>query len=206
MSTEPDRIAAVTQITDHAGAGAALLMRELRSKPRVAAVLAALMARVQDAESALWALLTDTLDTAVGAQLDQLGAVLGAGRGTLSDTDYRAVLRGVVLARRSRGTPADVCAVLRAMLGVGPDFTFSGGGACVLLEPADPLPFSATAAIVPLRLAAAGGVLLELIDPTPDVGIKWFTFAPGEELTADVVKGFGDVAGTTGGYLVGVVT
>ena len=197
---------ALTRI-DHVQAALDRLPAYLRAKPRYCELMAALARPFQHLEDALIAMYEQCdLDAAEGAQLDQLGAVLGAGRGTLSDTDYRAVLRGVVLARRSRGTPADVCAVLRAMLGVGPDFTFSGGGACVLLEPADPLPFSATAAIVPLRLAAAGGVLLELIDPTPDVGIKWFTFAPGEELTADVVKGFGDVAGTTGGYLVGVVT
>lgn len=202
---EPDRVAAVAHVTDHVARGRALLMRALGNKPLLTALLAAYTAQVQAAEDALWALFTDTLETATGASLDQLGGVLLVARGVLDDEDYRVVLRAAVLARKSNGRARDVCAVLRAMLGPGPAFTYAEGHAMILLEPAGALPFSAAAAVVPLRLAKAGGVLLELIDT--GAGPDWFAFAPGLVPVADAAQGLGDATDPdVGGPLVGVVT
>jgi hypothetical protein len=208
MTTEPDRITEITQLTDHAGEGAALVMHTLRSKPIFAAILAAWMVQVQAVETALWALLVDTtLATATGAALDQVGALLLAPRGGLTDDDdYRAVLRATVLARKSTGTAADLTAVLRAMLGVGPLFTYREGWASALLEPAAVLPFAATAAIGPLRTAKAAGVQLQLLDP-PAAQSGLFTFASQAFVVEDdEPRGLGDEADdTVGGLFTGVV-
>jgi hypothetical protein len=208
VSAEPDRVAAIAQITTHAASAVALLPRVLRTRPRVLAVLAAWARQLQEIEDALWALLTSTLDTAVGARLDQFGALLLQARGALADDAYRAVLRACVLARKSRGTAADLCAVLHAMLAPGAAVTYAERGFCVVLEAAAPLPIPAAVAVAPLRLAKAGGVLLELVSP-PDGTTKWFAFAdPGELLPqSDPDQGFADAAvANTGGPLVGVVT
>lgn len=204
MITEPDRISAITQITDHAGEGAALLARALQNKQVLRALLDALMAQVQDAENALWALLNDTLDTAVGAQLDQLGAVLLQPRSGLLDEPYRTVLRAAVLARKSRGNPGDVCAVLRAMLDpLFDDFTYEAGGGFVLLEPQYAIPSGGVVAIGLLRIAVSAGIQLQLIDPP--IADAWFTFAEWIVEQPDAVRGWGDaVDDTKGGPFVDV--
>lgn len=203
-TAEPDRVAAVAQVTTYAADGVALLPRALRDKPRVLGLLAAWTRQLQELETALWALLTDTLETAVGAQLDQLGRLLLEPRRALDDDSYRAVLRAAVLARKSTGTAADLCAVLAAMLGAG-TFTYAEGGAYVQLSPVDPVPFDATAAIAVLRLAKAGGVRLELLAPAA-LGTKTFTLAAGLLPEPDIDLGLGDTGDpAVGGQFAGVL-
>jgi hypothetical protein len=64
----------------------------------------------------LWALLGVTLDNAEGASLDQYGALFAFARGALDDDHYRALLRGLILARRSSGTASELQAIVRAIL------------------------------------------------------------------------------------------
>jgi hypothetical protein len=203
---EPDHVAEVTQVTDHAARGYALLMRALRGdRPLVAALLRALLRQTQDAEDAMWALLTLTLDTATGAALDQFGELLGERRDPgLSDDVYRDVLRAVILANRSGGTGNELIAIGHLLFGnLFGDFTLEESfPAGVLLEPEFAMR-APDASMRVLRKAKAGGVKLELIDPPAEAA--WFTFAVGLSEQADNARGWGDaVDDTLGGRLVEV--
>ncbi len=69
-------------------------------------------AGVQPIEDALTQLLTQrTLDTAVGAQLDAIGVIVGQARGGLDDDTYRLYLRARIAVHRSNGTFNDLIKV-----------------------------------------------------------------------------------------------
>jgi hypothetical protein len=202
---EPDRVAEVTQITDHADRGVALLMRALRDKPIVAALTRAVLRQVQGAEDMLWSIVALTLDNATGHALDQYGELLGEVRDAgLSDDVYRDVLRAKILANRSGGTGNELIAIGHLLF--GPLFggfaleeSFPAG---VLIEPEFAMR-APDASIRVLRAAKSGGVKLELIDPPAEAA--WFTFAVGLSEQADNARGWGDaVDDTLGGRLVEV--
>lgn len=201
-STEPNRITAHTQITDHVTGGLALLTTE-NQKRVIKAIGAACLARVQEAEDALWGLVVDTtILTATFAQLDQIGALLGLSRGALSDTQYRAILRGLALANRSWGTANEHIAILDIILGEGAYTLTESFPAGLLVEPDASITPLQTALAEVLRRARAGGVGTGLIDP-PDV--EAFTFAPDEDVTGDSSHGYSDTTGLTGGAWAGVI-
>jgi hypothetical protein len=75
-------------------------------------LLAVFLEPIQDVENALAQLLTQrTLDTAVGAQLDVIGAIVAQPRGGLSDDDYRRYCRARIVVHRSNGVIEDVIRV-----------------------------------------------------------------------------------------------
>lgn len=204
---EPSRVTDHTEITDHVAGGLALLTSENR-KPVIQALTSAWLARVQEAEAALWGLLVDTtILTATHAQLDQIGALLVLSRGSvdglLSDTEYRKALRGVALANRSRGTANEALAILTIVLGEGA-FTYTESfPAGVLVEPADAMGLLARALAEVLRRARAGGVGVGLVDP-PDTAAFAFSSAD-ETVEDDDTHGWSDTDGLTGGALAGVI-
>lgn len=206
MTTEADSITEVTQITDHRTRAAALFYRQFRNSTQFKAFADAWMVQVQEIEDALWALLVDTLETAVGAQLDQIGAILLFSRGLLNDATYRRALRAMILARKSNGTPEDLIGVARAFLDTI-TFSYTQGSASVVIEPHAKIPFEPTALLALLKLAASGGIQLDLISP-PDAESLLFTFAASDLLlvTGDTSKGFSNVAQDTGGRLTGALT
>jgi len=72
-------------------------------------LLAAILAPVQDLESAFQQLLIDrSIDTAVFAQLDAIGKIVGQERNGQVDDDYRRYIRARISANRSKGPVADV--------------------------------------------------------------------------------------------------
>lgn len=79
-------------VTDHEPRGLARLTSRFR-KPDTQAVLSAPVYEVQETEDALWSVAGLSLDGATGAQLDQVGALLGEARATLDDEPFRAALR-----------------------------------------------------------------------------------------------------------------
>ncbi len=72
-------------------------------------LIRALVEPVQDVENVLQQLYTERyVDTAVGDQLDILGALVGQLRLGLEDEPYRRVIRARISVNRSKGTIADV--------------------------------------------------------------------------------------------------
>jgi hypothetical protein len=202
--SEPDRVTSITHVTDHVASGLALLPTQFR-KPLIEALLTSWLVQLQSIEDASWQLLTDTLASAVGFQLDQLGQVLGLSRGTLTDFYFRQVLSALVLARRSRGTVEDLYAVMSWLFtGMLPS-TMLEGAASVVIELHDPIQYDGAKALFVLKVAKAGGIALQLISP-PVAESELFTFASSGLLAeSDSARGFSDTAQLTGGQLTGVL-
>jgi hypothetical protein len=78
--TEANRVTSVSAITTHVTDGIALLVRQFAGKPRIEALLSALLQQAQDLETAAFAVYSLSLSTATDAQLDQLGELLGVPR------------------------------------------------------------------------------------------------------------------------------
>ncbi len=98
---------------DHAAAALGRLRMYLKDKPNVAAILNAFTAEAQALEAAMQDLLTErAITTAVGAQLDVLGAIVGLARHSLTDTPYRTHIQAAVLLNRDSGTIGQVLAIM----------------------------------------------------------------------------------------------
>lgn len=105
-------------IPDHAQQGLALLPMQLRGKPRVEALLGAVLRQVQELEDAVGALLrARDLSTASGASLDQLGRLVGEQRNGRSDDLFRRAVQLRVERNCSRGEPDRLIRVVRALTG-----------------------------------------------------------------------------------------
>lgn len=137
-------------------------------------LIVALMSPVQDAENALQQLLTQrSIDTAVGAQLDQIGTIVGQARGGLVDDDYRRYCRARIAANRSTGSVEDAIKIANLVIN---DITahhnvdLQGIAAFVLrVEQHVTVESVANALISFLQDAASGGVrpILESCDQPP---------------------------------------
>lgn len=83
-------------------------------------LLTACIAPFQDAQDTLVALLAErTIDTAVGAQLDVLGRIVGEDRAGFDDDTYRRYIRARIAVNRSRGVTEDVINVLVSVIADG---------------------------------------------------------------------------------------
>jgi hypothetical protein len=206
VEVEPDRVTKHTKILTHTADGIASLYMQLRAKPNFRALVTVYFDRIQELENALWDLLSDTLETAIGAQLDQIGALLNFGRGEVSDDEeYRLFLRAAILAHRSTGTANDVQRVARLVFGDDSTFEYFEGHASILIDPHAVITVTVRMIARLLGMTKAGGVQLHLIDP-PRVESELFTFSsdPFRTETSSTL-GFGDELNTTGGYFTGVV-
>jgi len=107
----------LAHVTDHETQALARLVVQYADKPNVQALVGVGAASVQTAEDVLWALFSERLlDGAVGAQLDNLGAVVGQAREASTDDQYRARIRGRILANRSDNTVEALIGIARAVV------------------------------------------------------------------------------------------
>lgn len=202
--TEPDRIVEHSTVTDHADEGVALLPRQFRTKEVIAALLRSWLTQAQGLEDTLWILATRNLDNSEGDALDQIGALLAFPRGELDDVSYRAVLRAIIVARKSSATGEDLHDVTRLLLGEI-EYTARNGYASWLIEPHEPLPFSARAILGVLLVAVGGGVQLQLITP-PNEETDLFTFSESAFFSsASASLGFSSTDQDDGGFMTGVI-
>jgi hypothetical protein len=208
MTVEADRITEHTKVADHAAAGVARLARQF-GKPFIQALLRSWLRPLQDIEDVAWALFTESLDNAVGAQLDQLGELLVEPRGALVDAAYRVVLRGKVRVTRSLGTAEDLIDAMRVVFG-GDGFAFEEQThATVYLQPFAPLVVDGVeiawdVLVALLKRAKAAGVRLFLLTPAAGLNAT-FTLADGDASQMDAARGFSDDAQTVGGVLADVL-
>ncbi len=94
----------IEHITDHEDRALTTLLSQWQDSPKLKALLAALIGRVQEMEDDAWALATQrALTVAVGAQLDQLGRIVGQSRGGFTDADYRKLINVRIIANRGGG-------------------------------------------------------------------------------------------------------
>lgn len=99
--------------------GLALLTSD-NQKPNIQGLLSAWLAVAQDLEDAIWEVYESRiLENATAAQLDLLGAIVGALRNNLSDADYRIAIKIQIRVNRSKGQAQDLVAI-GVLAGVNP--------------------------------------------------------------------------------------
>lgn len=95
----------------------ARLIQKFRDKPKIEALVTAAVSPAQDLETALWDLLTlRQVDTAIGAQLDVLGRLVGQPRNTDDDEVYRRYVRARISANKSKGLTVDLLRIARLIV------------------------------------------------------------------------------------------
>lgn len=114
--------------------------------------------------AAMRAVLTQrSIDTAVGAQLDVLGALVGRARqGVTDDEIYRRYIRAQISANKSDGTIPDILTVARAVLGNGGTIVNSNTGCAAYVLRVEGLAVSDDVA----------GVLVELVLQATSAGVR----------------------------------
>lgn len=101
------------EITSHCERGKLRLLAQYQDKPRLAAVLCALLDEVQETEQLFADLRPNfTLDAALGAQLDAIGDLVGEPRNGLGPDAYRRRIRARILVNASAGRADDLIAIL----------------------------------------------------------------------------------------------
>lgn len=172
---------------DHDEAARGTLITQFRHKPLIEGIVAAHAAGAQGVENALQQILAcDELATAEGAQLTEIGELVGQARGTLTDDELRVFIAARVLVNQSSGTGDELLAIFDLVLSVqggnGFELHEEFPAAVVVRVLGQFVPsagVAATAAI--LRAARAGGVrsILEWSALPTD---ETFRFAPAGEL------------------------
>jgi len=94
------------------------LLHQWEDKPVVVGLVASYLKSVQEVEDALFQILDERgLYTAVGSQLDLIGAIVGEDRLGRNDNDYRIGILGKIVANNSDGSTIIVLETLRALTG-----------------------------------------------------------------------------------------
>jgi hypothetical protein len=106
-----------SKIDDHVDQALNRLPYGYKGRSRFQQFLAALVKPAQSLENALWQLFTERfINTAIGAQLDALGRIVGEQRAGLSDDDYRRYIRARIATNRSRGSVEDLIKIARLVI------------------------------------------------------------------------------------------
>lgn len=189
---DPHQVIAV--VTDHAQRAKDRLAEQFKNQPNLAKVLDTLNDQTQKLEDALWQLLTErTMSSALGAQLDALGRIVGQARQGFDDETYRLYLKARVLLNVSSGTKEEIYSIFRPLVDVSTTmrieeqppaaFVLRFGG--VAFTPAQ-----IQRLIVFLRAAKSAGVRAIM---------EWFEYDPAEVFTLDIGPGLdqGHLAGGT---------
>lgn len=104
------------KITDHAARSEALLVSQFADSEKLHTLVRIFVEQLQAVEDALYDLLVlRALDTAIGAQLDGIGSIVGEPRYARNDFDYRAGLRFRIFVNTSTGTPDTIIRYVRAL-------------------------------------------------------------------------------------------
>lgn len=139
-------------------------------RPRIAALLASYIRRLQEVEDAIWEIIAiRELATADLPRLKILGAIIGQPRLLFGEEMYRRVLQARALANVSQGRARDIISVLEILVGPGEYILSEVGDATLLLSvtiPVDAEQIAALTEVLPdVRAAGVGFQLLFAEDP-----------------------------------------
>ena len=99
--------------SDHEAAAIGKLLEQFKSSPNLLAWMGSYLDQVQLVEQGIVDIFAGLdLDTAVGADLDRIGAIVGEARGNYDDDQYRLNLRARVLINKSNGSAANLLELL----------------------------------------------------------------------------------------------
>lgn len=155
--------------TQHVGKAITSLVPPFFGKPRIAALLAALVRRVQELEDDAWEVLEAfNVNTADAARLAVLGRVVGQPNLGWDLETYRAVVRARIATNRSHGRDGDIANVLRLITQSTAPITLTTlQPATLSVEMGEPVSAEHLLAIVYLLpKARAAGVRLNFVAPT----------------------------------------
>lgn len=180
----------IARITDHEDQGLELLLTQFQGRPRLAAWLRSYLRQVQLLEDAIYdVIIARMIDRAVGAQLDQLGRLVGERRLDRDDDTYRVFIRARILVNRSTGTAPELLAILDLITEI--HFTFGDYQPAAWFIEFDEEPeYDPVLFYEILHAAKSGGVRLHMVSPTTtsDMQFRWSSVGDPD----DPNQGFGD--------------
>jgi hypothetical protein len=195
------------KITTHSADALLRLLAQFEDKPSIRALVSALVGPVQNLEDTLYQLLSERgINSAVGAQLDLLGRIVGVARGALSDASYHTRVEAQILINISSGAPDEVLAVFELL---DPANTFEleenypAEYIVHALAPATPPVTNADFVLINQMIhpAAVGTQFNYLVAPLAET----FTMSTSAALEFSTTQGFGDDGNpATGGQFSGV--
>ena len=196
-------MADITYIPDHEAQAQARLVDQFRNSVRVQALIGALVAPVQDLELVLVQLQQErALGTAIGTQLDTLGAIVGQQREGRDDETYRLWIAARALVNRSNGhidELLEIAALVASEATRGYDETIGSYTLTLLGLLADPVQIYQI-----LLRAKPAGVGFHLVSSPAGVGL--FTLDNDTTLTTSTTEGLGDTTdGSIGGIFVSAI-
>ncbi len=151
-------------------------------RPRIAALLASYVRRLQEVEDAIWEVIAiRELATADLPRLKVLGAIIGQPRLLFGEEMYRKVLQARALANVSQGRASDIIGVLEVLVGPGQYILSEVGNATLLLTvtiSVDAEQVAALTQVLPDVRAAGIGFQILFTDDVDDVfffGDTWST-------------------------------
>jgi hypothetical protein len=182
----------------------ATLIAQFKGKQHVENLIASYAEQVQDLEDVYFEVLLETaLDTAVGAQLDGIGSIVGEPRDGLDDDDYRVHIRGRIKINVSSGTFQDVVDAVRLMTDNDMEIIerFPAAFDLVLYDELDEPVGPVVQVIGETKPAGVGGIVEYRLSPEDEL----FSFASGDTAEASSTQGFSNDAGTSGGKFAGAI-
>lgn len=125
-----------------------------------------------------------SIDDSIGAQLDNLGRLIGQPRTGLGDATYRQYLKARIIANKSNGTAENIYSVFRALFDSIGFIIRNGGNKSFALQ--------IIGTITPTQSAAARDFLIDSKEAGARAIIEFATVADGNLLRFNVVgHGFG---------------
>ena len=183
----------------------ALFTEKYKNKPKLTGLLGSYINRIQELETAIWEVIDERiLSSAVGVQLDKIGAIVGRSRTSIVDDEYRTAIQAQIRINISQGTIDDLLQLALLITANTVEITenFPNGimieilGAIGFQSPAllGDLFFRCRAAGKELRLRYANQGLLFGVDIN-------FHLGQSADPETSGLQGFGSVSSTTGGRL-----
>lgn len=158
-----------TPNTSHTAQALALLIDQFKGRPVIEGILASWTNRVQELEDALVAVaVSRLLGSAVDAQLDSLGDLVGEARKGRSNDIYREAIRLRVKVNRANGKAEDVIQTVNIAT-LGADFDYREIYPAGFEIEALPLPAPQSTATL-IKQTRSAGVKAVLISGTWDAG------------------------------------
>lgn len=110
----------LTYDPNHVQEAKAIMAQQYRERTTPPQVISALLGEVQALEDAIWGVyIGRNILSAVGAQLDVFGKIVGQPRNGFSDADYLPQLLARVAVNRSSGTPEELYAIFKLVMFAG---------------------------------------------------------------------------------------
>lgn len=108
-----------TYISDHIARAKDRLIEQYKEKPKIEGLLEAVVKPLQELEDLFLALGTERwIDSAIGAQLDVVGKIVGALRDVgQNDEDYRLAIKAQIIMNLNQGTPEEIIAAAKFFIG-----------------------------------------------------------------------------------------